>query len=178
MVYNNNDIMKEVFGGRAKADKRELNLVDQGHGIGIGRVGGSYDLYVRQLRKNTNKENGVIYIGKDIDTSTNTPSIINSTIEFTVGDIPKLLIVFHSLINELRIKTTWQEKGSYDIILESFYKIPSPYNASYDWWDLYSVYFIGPEKLEEGEYQVVLEAADIKRNNMSSTVEFTIIDDS
>lgn len=176
MTYE--DAMKEVFSNRVKVDKRKLDLVEQGYGIGIGHIGGSYDSYVRQLRKNANMENGAVHIGKDIDANTDTPSIVNPTTEFMVGDIPNVLIVFHSLIDELRIKSVWQEKGSDNIILESFYKIPSPYNMKYDWWDLYSVYFIGPEKLDEGEYQIILETTDIKRKSMSSTVEFTIIDDS
>lgn len=174
MTYE--DTMKEVFTNHARAEKQELGLVEQGYGVGIGRVGGSYDLYVRELRKNVNTGNGIVYIGKDINASTDTPSIVNSTTEFTVGDIPKVLITFHSLINELRIKATWKEKGSDNIILESFYKIPSPYDKHYHWWNLYSVYFIGPEDLEQGEYQVVLETTDIKRRGMSSTVEFTMMD--
>lgn len=38
--------------------------------------------------------------------------------------------------------------------------------------------FIGPEGLEKGDYQVILGATGIKHNNMSSTIEFTVIDDS
>lgn len=45
-----------------------------------------------------------------------------------------------------------------------------------DWWDLYSVYFVGPENLDKGEYKVVLEAEDIKRNKLISTIEFSVKD--
>ena len=49
MTYE--DTMKEVLSGRVKVDKQEFGLVDQGHGTGIGHIGGSYESYVRQLHK-------------------------------------------------------------------------------------------------------------------------------
>lgn len=166
--------MSQMFGGRIKIYRRELDLVEQGYGIGIGHEYGSYALYMAQLRKNANIENGVTYLGKDIDLNTSTPTIVNPTVEFVIGDIPKILIEFHSLIDELFVNVIWRYNGSEDTILKSFYKVPSPYGKSYDWWDLYSVYFIGPENLGEGEYQVVLEAEDIKKNKLVSTVEFSV----
>lgn len=166
--------MSQIFGGRIKVYRQELDLAEQGYGVGIGHIGGSYALYMRQLRENANIENSTIYLGKDINLNTSNPTIINPTIEFAIGDVPKILIDLHSLIDELFVNVMWRYNGSEDIILKSFYKIPSPYGKNYDWWDLYSVYFIGPENLGEGEYQVVLEAEDIKRNKSISTVEFSV----
>ncbi len=172
--HEEDNTMSQIFGGHIKIYRRELDLAEQGYGVGIGHVGGSYALYMIQLRKNANIENGVIYLGKDINLNTSTPTIVNPTIEFAIGDIPNILIEFHSLIDELFVNVIWRYNGSEDTILKSSYKIPSPYGKSYDWWDLYSVHFVGPENLGEGEYQVVLEAEDIKKNKLMSTVEFSV----
>lgn len=176
MAYEENNTMNQIFSGRVKVNKFEPSLVDQGYGVGVGHIGGSYASYVRQLRKNVNIDSCAVHIGKNIDLNAKVPIIINPTTEFVSGDIPKVLVELHTFINGLFVKTAWQDKNSEDIILESFYNIPSPYDKNYDWWDLYSVYFIGPENLDEGEYKVMLEAEDIKRNKLISTLEFSVKD--
>lgn len=174
MVHEKNSIMNDIFSGRIKVNKQEHILMEQGYGTGIGGIGGSYESYIKQLRGKTNIKNGVIYLGKNIDTSTDTPSIIDPTIEFKIGDIPKVLLVFHSLIDQLAVRATWKEKDSEYVILESYYVIPSPYSMKHDWWNLYSVYFIAPENLGEGEYQILLDTTDIKRNRLTSITGFSI----
>lgn len=176
MVYEENNTMNQIFNSRVKVNKFEPSLVERGYGVGIGHIGGSYALYMRQLRENASVDSGAVHIGKSINLNTKTPTIINPTTDFVIGEIPKVLIELNTFINELFVKATWQDKNSEDVILESFYNIPSPYGKDYDWWDLYSVYFIGPENLDEGEYKVVLEAEDIKRNKLISTVEFSVKD--
>lgn len=178
MSYGNeeNNVMSQMFSGRLKIYKRDLDLAERGYGKGVGHLYGSYALYVKQLRDNANIRNGAVSIGRDINLNTATPTMTDPTVEFAIGEIPKILIEFHGLINELFVNATWKYIGSEDIILKSSYRIPSPYGENYDWWDLYSVYFVGPENLGEGEYNVILEAEDIKKNKLISTVEFSVSD--
>lgn len=67
-----------------------------------------------------------------------------------------------------------------DTILEQYYQIPQPHSMKYDWWDTYSTYFIGPEDLEEGNYNVKISSIESskskKTGELSTTIEFSVIE--
>lgn len=49
-----------------------------------------------------------------------------------------------------------------------------------DWWDSYSVYFIGPEELEEGDYNIEITSKEFdiedKIKTLRALVEFSVVD--
>lgn len=175
-----NNIMRSFFRGKIKMDTdSKSRLVEIGHGIGTGHIGGSYSTYIRQLSKQSKDGNGTIYLGKDINENTGTMSIIGATNKFDIGNIPKLLVMFHSIINAISLKVEWKNMDN-DTILEQYYNIPQAHSMQYDWWDTYSAYFIGPEDLEEGEYSVKItsneNAKSKQTRELTTTVEFSIVE--
>lgn len=169
------EVMGEFFSGRLTIENSESKLVELGHGMGVGNRYGSYQQYTKKLSER--KENGLIYIGKDIKIDDDTLSIVDPTTEFIVGDVPKVLIMFHNIINETSVKTIW--KDLYDTtISEQYYTIPSPYSKQYAWWDWYGAYFIGPENLDEGYYKIdiishIIGIKDL-HSTLSTTIEFSV----
>lgn len=177
------DIMSAFFSGKLKDEiadsNKETKKVELGHGLGIGYRDGTYDQYVKKLSENRIKGNGAIYLGKDINTNGNTLSIRNPTEEFLTEDIPKLLIMFNTILNPTRIKVVWKNSDD-DIILDQYYEIPSAHSMNYDWWSSYGVYFIGPEDLEEGNYNIDIISKEFgiedKVKTLSTSVEFSVVD--
>lgn len=178
-----NNIMKSFFRGNLKKEilDSQSRLVEIGHGIGIGHIGGSYSIYIRQLTKQSKDGNGTIYIGKEISEDKGTISIVDATKKFDIGNIPKLLVMFHSVVNGIMLKVEWKNMDmDNDTILEQYYQIPQAHSMKYDWWDTYSTYFIGPEDLEEGNYNVKISSKESskskKTGELSTTIEFSITD--
>lgn len=175
------DTMSAFFSGRLKDDiasfSKEPKMVELGHGAGIGHKDGTYDQYVKQLREQITKGNGTIYIGKAIKTDKNTLSIQDSTDKFSTEDIPKLLIMFNTILNPIQIKIVWKDSNG-DQILDQYYEILSAHGNDYDWWDSYGVWFIGPEGLEEGDYKVEITSKEFgiedKTKTLSTSVEFSV----
>lgn len=147
-----NNTMKSFFRGDIKMADLGSRLVEIGHGTGVGHVDGSYSKYM-QLSRQSKVGNGIIYLGKAINEDKGSMSIMDATEKFGIGNVPKLLVMFHNILNGIILKVEWQNMDD-NIILEQYYQIPSPHSMRYDWWDTYSTYFIGPEDLEEGDYKV------------------------
>jgi len=179
--YEDNNTMSAFFKGKIKAKDLgpKYERVEIGHGIGIGHRDGSYSQYVEQLSEQSKEGNGLIYLGKTIKEDKNTMSITDETEKFDTGDIPKLLVMFHNILNERTIKVEWKNMED-DTILEQRYQIPLPYSMNYHWWDTYYTYFIGPEDLEVGDYKVEITSREIVRNRspqeLSSVIEFSVIE--
>lgn len=174
-----NNIMKAFFRGNLKKEDLgpKSRLVEIGHGVGIGHIGGSYSTYIRQLSKQSKDGNGTIYLGKEINEDKGTMSIINATKNFDVGNVPKLLVMFHNVINGIMLKVEWKNMDN-DTLLEQYYQIPQSHSMKYDWWDTYSTYFIGPEDLEEGNYNVKIASKEGSKSKktceLSTIIEFSI----
>lgn len=183
MSYNNRytDTMNAFFTGKLKdiSTSKEPDIVELGHGIGIGHKYGTYDQYTKQLIEQNTKGNGIIYLGKAIKTDKKTLSIQDPTDRFSTEDVPKLLIMFNTILNDIRIHTIWKDSNGNEI-LDQYYEIPSAYSNNYDWWDLYGIYFIGPENLEEGDYNIEITSKEFgiedKAKVLSTSVEFSVID--
>jgi len=177
--YENDDIMKAFFNGDIKVENLgpKYERIEVGHGLGVGYSDGSYSQYVKQLR--SRQGNCLIYIGKGIKTDNDVMSILNETEEFNEGEIPKLLITLHNIINEKIIKVEWKNMDN-EIILEQRYQTPLPYAMNYSWWDTYGVYFIGPDNLEEGDYKIDIKLREIVRERkleeLSPTIQFSVKD--
>jgi len=181
------DTMRSFFSGKFNSEiAKGHNTVELGHGIGIGHKDGAYSQYVKALSERTTKGNGAVYLGKAIkeeqfglSTDKNIFSIQDPTDEFTVGDVPKLLIMFNTVLNTIRLKVAWKDSDD-DIILDQYYDIPTAYSMKYDWWDSYSVYFIGPEDLDEGNYNIEITSKEFgvedKTKVLSTLVEFSVFD--
>ena len=173
------NIMKSFFRGKLKIDNQDpkSRLVEIGHGIGIGHIGGSYSTYIKQLSKQSKDGNGIIYLGKEIKEDKSTISIIGATEKFDIGNIPKLLVMFNSIISGIILKVEWKNMDN-DTILDQYYQIPPPNSMKYDWWDTYSAYFIGPEDLEEGDYNVKITSNENTKSKLirglSTTIEFSV----
>lgn len=178
------DTMKSFFGGKIKNEApKSPRLVELGHGKGIGHVRGTYNEYIEKLSEQKVKGNGLISIGKAV-IEKDVFSMPNPTDKFTLGDIPKLLITYGSIINGIQLKVSWKDSSN-DIILEQFYNIPSPYSMGNDWWDSYGILFLGPD-LEEGNYKVEIISEEIisreytigeKRDNiktLKASLEFSV----
>ncbi len=190
MSYDDSDIMRSTdtmgafFSGKLKNEitnlKKEPQMVELGHGTGIGHKDGTYSEYVKNLREQASKGNGVIYIGKSINTE-KTLSIPENdqTDTFALGDLPKLLIMFYNVINPVQIKVTWKDSNN-ESILEQFYEVPSAYGMSYDWWDSYGTYFIGPDDLETGEYKIEITSKEFgiedKTKVLKTSIKFSVED--
>jgi hypothetical protein len=177
--YDDGNIMNAFFKGKIKMQDLgpKYERVEVGHGVGIGHRDGSYSQYIKQLSERSKEGNGLIYLGKAINEDKNTMSIVNETKKFDTGDVPKLLIMFHNILNELRLKVEWKDMDN-DVILEQYYQVPLPYSMEYNWWDTYSTYFIGPEDLEEGDYIVEITSKEIamgrQSEELSSIIEFSV----
>lgn len=174
-----NNIMKSFFRGDIKIEDlgQKSRPVEIGHGIGIGHADGSYSKFVRQLSERSKEGNGIIYLGKAVNEDKGKMSIMDATEKFDSGDIPKLLVMFHNIINGIMLKVEWNNMEN-DVILEQYYRIPSPHSMQYNWWDTYSTYFIGPENLEEGDYNVKITSNEDTRSKqirgLSTTIEFSV----
>lgn len=175
------DIMSAFFGGRLKDEiaslSKEPKKVELGHGTGIGHKDGTYDQYMKQLREQRTKGNGTIYLGKAIKTDKNTLSIQDPTDKFSTENVPKLLIMFNTILNPIQIQVIWKDSND-DKILDQYYDIPPAHGNDYDWWDSYGVYFIGPEELEEGDYKIEITSKEFgiedKTKTLSTSVEFSV----
>lgn len=174
-----NNTMKSFFRGNIKMENLDSRIVEIGHGIGIGHIDGSYSRYVRQLSERSKDGNGIIYLGKAINEDKGTMSIMDPTEKFDIGNVPKLLVMFHNILNGMMLKVEWKNMED-DTILEQYYQIPSPHSMKYDWWDTYSTYFIGPENLEEGDYKVKITSNENttsrQTKGLSTTVGFSVED--
>lgn len=165
------DVMKAMFSGKLKdMYSPKYKIVELGQGFGIGQYG-LYDKYIKKLSKQQSK--GTINIGKSIELKNNVPYLTDITDKLYLGDIPKILITLHNIINDVSIDTIWKTSND-SIILEQHYDIPSPYSMQYDWWDIYTVYFIGPENLKVGTYKVLILLDELSLENVKkSTGELT-----
>lgn len=184
--YNIN-VMEAFFKG--KLDNKILHkpkIIEIGYGKGIGYMHGTYSQYINRLSKQTAKGNGFIYIGKSINAEKEpiSPdkdifSIPETTDTFFIGDIPKILIMFYDMLNDTIIKLTWKDSNN-DIILEQYYEIPSAHSMGYDWWNSYGVYFVGPEKLDEGNYKIEITSTSFgvedKKKILNRSLKFTVIE--
>jgi hypothetical protein len=176
-----NNIMKAFFRGNIKKEDLDSKsrLVEIGHGIGIGHTGGSYSTYIIQLSKQSKDGNGAVYLGKEINEDKGKMSIVGATKKFDIGNVPKLLVMFHNVVNGIMLKVEWKDTDN-DTILEQYYQIPQPHSMKYDWWDMYSTYFIGPEGLEEGNYNVKISSNESskskKTGELSTNIEFSVIE--
>lgn len=176
-----NNIMRAFFSGKIKVGKMspQYERVELGHGSGVGHANGSYSQYIKQLAERDKEGNGIIYLGKAINTDKDVMSIVSATEKFDTGDVPKLLIMFYNILNETTLKVEWKNADD-EVILGQYYQIPSASNVNYNWWDTYSAYFIGPEDLEEGDYKVEITSREIVRSRqseeLSSIIEFSVKD--
>lgn len=185
MNYNNRNIdtMSAFFSGKHRDDitssSKEPKMVELGHGTGIGHKDGTYGQYVKQLIEQRIKGNGTIYLGKAIKTDRSILSIQDPTDKFSAEDVPKLLIMFNTILNPIQIQVVWKNSND-DEILDQYYEIPPAHGNNYDWWDLYSVYFVGPENLEYGDYKIEITSKeygiDDKIKILSAFVEFSVAD--
>lgn len=188
MVYEEMDDMKLFFAGKVKIEAAESKLVELGYGKGIGHKYGSYSQYVKKLSEQVIKGNGIISIGKSV-IEKDIFSIPDPTDKFVVGDIPKLLIMYGNIINDISLKVMWKDSNN-DTILEQYAEAPSAHSMGYYWWDSYGIYFIGPENLEEGDYKVEIISEEIisrehtvgeKKDNIktfTASLEFSVEDTS
>jgi hypothetical protein len=176
------DIMSAFFSGKLKDEIVSANKgtkkVELGHGTGIGYKDGTYDVYAKKLSENKIKGNGTIYIGKDINTDGDTLSIQCPTEKFSTEDVPKLLIMFNTILNPIQIRVVWKNSDD-EIISDQYYEIPSAHSMNYDWWESYGVYFIGPEDLEEGYYNINIMSKELglgdKIKTLSAYVELSVL---
>lgn len=177
------DIMSAFFGGKLNEDianlYKEPHKVELGHGSGIGHKDGTYSQYIKQLETQIIKGNGIIYLGKAINTDKNILSIQDPTDKFTINDIPKLLIMFNTILNPIKIQVVWKDQNG-DQILDQYYEIPSAHSMEFDWWNSYGVYFIGPEDLEEGDYTIDIMSKEFgiedKTKVLLTSIEFSVTD--
>ena len=186
MSYDNRgtDIMSAFFSGKLKDEianlSKEPKMVELGHGSGIGHKDGTYSQYIKQLEQQRIKGNGTIYLGKAINTEKNILSIQDPTDEFATEDVPKLLIMFNTILNPIQIKVVWKDSDG-EQILDQYYEIPSAHSMDYDWWDSYGVYFIGPENLEYGDYRIYITSKEFgiedKAKVLSTSIEFSVTDE-
>lgn len=179
--YEDSNIMSAFFKGKIKVQSpsSKLERVEVGHGIGIGHKDGSYSQYVKQLSERNRDGNGLIFLGKSIHEEKDTMSINDETEKFEVGDIPKLLVMFYNVLNEMTLKIEWKNTDD-ETILEQYYQIPLAYSMGYGWWDTYSTYFIGPEELEEGHYKIEISSKEVttsgRLQELSSTINFSMVE--
>lgn len=181
--YRNTDIMSAFFSGRLKDEitslSKEHKMVELGHGTGIGHKDGTYDQYVKQLREQRLKGNGTIYLGKAIKTDEGTLSIQDPTDKFSTDDVPKLLIMFTTILNPIQIQVVWKYPNG-DTILDQYYEIPSAHGNNYDWWDSYGTWFIGPEDIPYGDYEIEITSKEFgtgdKIKLLSTLLEFSVED--
>ncbi len=97
--------MITFFSGKLNDEIANLSkgkMVELGHGVCIGHKDGIYDQYVKQLREQRTKGNGAIYLGKAIKIDKNTLSIQDPTDKFSTKDVPKLLIMFNTILNPIQ----------------------------------------------------------------------------
>ncbi len=183
MSYDYNEdsnIMSAFFKGKIKVQSPESKYerVEIGHGVGIGHSDGSFSQYTKQLSEMSKTGNGNVYLGKAINEDKDVMSIVEETEKFNVGNVPKLLVMFHTLINQMSLKVEWKDENN-ETVLEQRYQIPLPYSMNYTWWDKYYTYFIGPEDLEEGDYTVEISSKEIttsgRAKELSSTIEFSVV---
>jgi hypothetical protein len=184
MSYDNRntDTMSAFFRGKLKDEistSKEPDIVELGHGVGIEHKYGTYSQYVKQLIEQNAKGNGTIYLGKAIKTDKNTLSIQDPTDKFSAEDVPKLLIMFNTILSPIQIHVIWKDSNG-DKILDQYYDIPSAHSNNYDWWDSYGVLFIGPEDLEYGDYKIEITSKEFgmedKIKVLSTSVEFSVTD--
>jgi hypothetical protein len=185
MSYDNiyTDTMSAFFSGKLKNDitsaSKEPKMVELGHSVSIGHKYGTYNQYLKQLREQVTKGNGAIYLGKAVKTDENTLSIQDTTNKFSTEDVPKLLIMFNTILNPMRIQVVWEDSNG-DKILDQYYEIPSAHSNNYDWWDSYGVLFIGPEDLKHGDYNIEITSKEFgmedKVKVLSTSVEFSVTD--
>jgi len=177
--YEDSNIMSAFFKGKIKTQSpaSKLERVEVGHGIGIGHKDGSYSQYVKQLSERSREGNGLIFLGKSIHEDKETMSMNDETEKFATGDIPKLLVMFYNVINEMTLKIEWKNMDN-ETILEQYYQIPFASSMNYSWWDTYSTYFIGPENLEEGDYRVEISSKEVttsgKLTESSTAIKFSV----
>ncbi len=179
------DTMKAFFSGKLENDiATKSKMVELGHGIGIGHKDGTYSQYIKALSKRMATDNGTIYLGKAIKEEQLSPdknifSIQDPTDKFTVEDVPKLLIMFNTVLNNIRIKVAWKDSDG-NTILDQYYDIPSAYSMDHDWWDSYQTYFIGPENLGEGDYSIEIMSKefgiDDKTKILKASIGFSVVD--
>lgn len=183
-MYNDEgNVMDAILKGRINLSeeikKSEPKKVELGYGKGIGHTSGTYEDYIKQLEDaNKSQDNGAVFIGKNVTETDNKYSVINFTDEFTIGDLPHVLVTYKNIINGMTLKAEWLDDNN-DVILEQFYEIPPPHSLQYAWWDLYGIFFMGPEKLEEGKYSVKLSSREfgVKGNIKQITscqIDFTM----
>lgn len=178
------DIMSAFFSGKLKDEiasvSKPSKMVELGHGAGVGHKDGTYSQYIKQLETQRIKGNGIIYLGKAISTEKNTLSIQDPTDKFVTEDVPKLLIMFNTILNPIQIKVIWKDPNG-EQILDQYYEIPSAHSMSYDWWDSYGVYFIGPDDLDYGDYKIDITSKEFgiedKTKVLSTSIEFSVTDE-
>lgn len=181
--YETSDTMSAFFKGKVNINdlnnRPKSRTVELGYGKGIGHIHGSYSEYIKKLREQTPKGNGIISIGKSVTDKNNIFSMPNITDKFAVGDVPHILIMYYNIINPMAINVSW--KNSEDgTISEQYHNIPASHSLNYDWWEQYGVYFIGPEDLEEGDYEVNVTSTEFDRGNnvknLSTSLDFKVVD--
>lgn len=187
MVYNeyeNTDIMSAFFKGKISIDDisgPKSKMVELGKGNGIGHIHGSYSQYIKILRERVPKENGIISIGKSVIEKDNIFSMPDITDKFTVGDVPHILIMHYNIINPITVKVLWKNSED-EIISDQYYEICGAHSLNYDWWEQYGTYFIGPENLEEGNYNVEIISTEVGREdiikNLVASLDFTVAEPS
>lgn len=193
--YKNANVMEALFSNKLDLSdiSSKYKMVELGHGVGIGHIDGSYSQYIKALSEHAGKGNGIVYIGKSIEIDKDVLSdksekhknnknklfIQDPTDKFSPGDIPKILIMFYNILNQTNIKVLWKDSNN-DIILEQYYEIPSAHSLNYDWWDQYTLYFIGPENLEEGNYKIDITSTTLgvedKIITLTTSLEFFVED--
>jgi hypothetical protein len=177
MRHDNKDIMRAFFSGKLKNDIEDASkskIVELGNSIGIGHKDGTYSQYIKQLEEQITKGNGVIYLGKSVKTDKNTLSIQDPTDNFSTKDVPKLILMFNTILNPIQIQVLWKDSKD-SKILDQHYSIPSAHSNNYDWWDSFSVLFIGPENLERGSYKIDITSKDTTKV-LSTSIEFSVTD--
>ncbi len=175
------DIMSAFFNGKLREEitnlSKEPKMVELGHGGGIGHKDGTYDQYVKQLRDQAKKGNGSIELGKAIKTEKDTLSIQDPTDKFSTDDVPKLLIMFNTILNPIQLQVIWKDSNN-EKILDQYYEIPPAHGNDYDWWDSYGVWFIGPEELDEGDYKIEITSKEFgiedKIKTSKALIEFSV----
>lgn len=184
MVYDkyndHSNVMNEFFKGRIKMnDIPKPKKVELGHGKGIGHSYGTYSQYIKKLREQTPKGNGIISIGKSVIEKDNIFSVPSTTDKFTVGDVPHVLIMYRNTINPMMIHVLWKDSED-EIISEQYYEISAAHSLNYDWWDQYGIYFVGPEDLEEGNYKVDIISTEFgvkdKIKTLGARIKFSLIE--
>lgn len=180
--YEHSNIMNDFFRGKINIEdlpnRPKPKKVELGYGKGIGHAHGSYSQYIKKLGEQAPKGNGIISIGKSI-IEKDTFSISDPTDKFALGDVPHILIMHYNTINPITIKVLWKDSED-EIISEQYYEISGAHSLNYDWWDSYGVYFIGPENLEEGDYEVEIVSTEFGRDDKTRTfaasLDFTVVE--